>query len=419
MSNGRPIQLSQRVQEIPQALSIYLNQIVYEQRRKGRDIITLSLGEAYFKIPDLPFHPDDIAQGYHYTDSQGIPALRRKIAAFYYNHYGALVDPETELLITAGSKAAIFMAMQALLNPGDEVLIFEPAWLTYQEQARLIEAIPSFIPYDCPIDTFHHHFTARSKLLIINNPNNPAGRLFTREELISIYHQCRSNGIVVLVDEAYSDFVLDTPFHSMADIVPDKDGIILVNSLSKNMGMSGWRVGYIIAAPKLIEAILKLNQHIVTCAPSILQFHMARYFDDIIAATIPQAQHVVKKRRDIVRYLEQAGIHAMAGDGTFYFFISIGDFPDTSLNFALYLLLKYGIAVVPGCAYGRTTERFIRLSIGTESMERIQSALDTICQLIQAESFDWHELSMLMMVEDVKPFLEPYQLPQKGIPAHE
>src|SRR5258708_4110561 len=118
--NLPPMQLSDRVRQIPQALSIYINQLVYDLRRRGHDVTALSLGEAFFDIPLFDFRKLDIQKSYHYSDSQGIPELRKKIADFYTRHYGAQVDADKEVLITAGSKPAIFMAMQAILNPGDE-----------------------------------------------------------------------------------------------------------------------------------------------------------------------------------------------------------------------------------------------------------------------------------------------------------
>lgn len=379
---------SRRVDGIPQALSIYINQLVYDLKRRGHDIVTLSLGEAFFDIPLFDFKKLDINKCYHYSDSRGIPELRAKIADYYQRHYAAPVDSDRELLITAGSKPAIFMAMQATLDPGDEVLIHEPAWLSYPDQARLVGAQPRFIPYDAPVDTFARYIGPRTRMLVINNPNNPAGRLYRRDELLSLYALCRARGIYILVDEAYSDFVIDEPFHSMAALVPDKDGIIVVNSLSKNMGMSGWRVGYAIGAPPLIERMLKLNQHIITCAPSILVHYLAQYFDRITAITLPQVREVVEKRRRVAGMIDGAGLQRLDGSSTFYFFVGLGDFPGSSLDFALLMLLTKGIAVVPGSAYGDSTSRFVRVSIGTESEERIHDVLLIMKDTISARSFD-------------------------------
>jgi len=223
-------------------------------------------------------------------------------------------------------------------------------------------------------------------MLVINNPNNPAGRAYLASELDSIYDQCRPLGIYVLVDEAYSDFVIEDKFHSMAAMVPDKDGIIVVNSLSKNMGMSGWRVGYVVAAPLLINEILKINQHLITCAPTILQYYMAQYFDDVTAITLPQVREMVEKRTRVAALMDEIGLRRMAGGSTFYFLVNIENFPGSSLDFALDLLFNHQIAVVPGSAYGSSTERFVRVGVGTESEERIHDALLVMKDLINTKT---------------------------------
>lgn len=407
MSQIHEFQLSRVVQSIPEAMSIYINQLVYDQKRRGRDMTVLSLGEAYFDIPMFDFAEIDFTKGYHYSDSQGIPELRRKIAAFYGKQYNTLVDPDNELLISAGSKVLIYLAMQATLNPGDEVLIHEPAWLSYPEQARIVGAEPRFIPYNESAGRFVQYMTDRTKMLILNNPNNPAGRLYTKDELALLYESCRSRGIYILVDEAYSDFILDKSFESMARVVPDKHGIIVVNSLSKNMGMSGWRVGYVISAPAIIQSILKLNQHVVTCASTVLLQYMARYFDDVISRTLPQVRDVVLKRDRLGLFMDHIGLKRLAGGSTFYFFVSIDPFQGTDLELALYLLLNHQIAVVPGSAYGESTRRFIRISVGTESEERIKDALRMIKDVINMESFDREVMEKQIIHSNIRRFVQP------------
>lgn len=376
------------VAAIPQAISIYFNQIVYDLKRRGQDVTTLSLGEAFFDIPMMDFNKLDFNKGYHYSDSQGLPELRHKLADYYATHYGAPVSADDELLISAGSKPLIYMLMLTLLEPGDQVLIHEPAWLSYPEQARMVGAQPGFIPYDCPIEKFQDHFTARTRMLVINNPNNPAGRLYTMDELRALYEQCRPRGIYIMVDEAYSDFVVDEPFHSMAKVIPDKDGIVVVNSLSKNMGISGWRIGYVIASPPVITNLLKVNQHLITCAPTILLQYCSRYFDDIISVTLPQVRDVVEKRARVAAMMDELGLGRLPGGTTFYFFVNIGDYAGTSMQFALSLLLEHNISVVPGSAYGASTDRFVRVSIGTESEERIWEALIVIKRHIKTHRYD-------------------------------
>lgn len=379
--------LSHKVNEIPEALSVYFNQMVYDLKRKQRDIITLSLGESFFEIPRFDFQHLDFNRGYHYSDTRGLPLLRERIADFYRSKYDAPIESK-DILISAGSKVIIFMCMQAVVEPGEEVVIHEPAWLSYREQAHLVGADVSFIPFDVPCAEFLNHFSERTRMLILNNPNNPAGRIYKPEELLDLYRQCRNRGIYLMVDEAYSDFVLDDSFHSMAKLVPDLDGVIVINSLSKNMGMSGWRIGYVIAEQKLLSALIKLNSHLITCAPTILQQYLVEYFDDILTHTLPQVHAVVEKRERIKIRMKEIGLCHLPGCATFYFFVEVGDYSGSIHDLALYLLLEKGISVVPGSAYGATTERFLRVSIGTESEERIDYALQTLYDVLSGQAID-------------------------------
>lgn len=391
MKNGityPAMQLSDKVNAIPEALSVYMNNIVYAMKRRGDKIKVLSLGEAFFDIPMFPLDDIDFKKGYHYSESRGLPELRKVVSGYYSEKYNAPVNPNDEIIISAGSKPLIYMAFQAVLNPGDEVLIPEPAWLSYPEEIKLANGVPKFIPYDCPVEEFGKYFTEKTKMVIICNPNNPAGRMYTKAEMEKLYSICRPKGIYILADEAYSDFVIDGKFTSMVNVVPDKDGIIVVNSLSKNLGISGWRLGYAIAAPKVIYNILKLNQHLITCPATLLAMYVAHYFKDIIKITLPQAEAVVRKRAEVVDSMQKIGLEPFEGSATFYIFVNIGNYKKSSMDLGLYLLMKYGISVVPGTAYGQSTERFIRIGVGAESVETIKECLEIIKRVIENNEYD-------------------------------
>ena len=380
-------QTSQRVRRIPEAHSIYMNQLVYAFKRRGIRITTLSLGEAFFDMPFLSMDGIDFASGYHYSDSRGLPELREKIAEVYRERYHVSVDPAKEILVTAGSKIAIYLAMLATLNEGDEVLLPEPAWLSYVEQIKLVGAIPRFIPYHCAVSDYAGYFTERTRMIVINNPNNPSGRVYTRSELQGLHDACAQRGIYVLSDEAYSDFIGQDSFCALSSLSEHKKGLITVNSLSKNLGVSGWRIGYIIADPDLIFDVYKLNQHLITCAPTLLQMYLAKHYDALSDVVAPQIQATVEKRRRVQAVIERLGLRCLPGSSTFYFFLDIGAYRYTSTELAMYLLMKYQISVVPGSAYGKSTERFVRISVGTESEESIERALRTIRQVIENDEY--------------------------------
>lgn len=398
------LRLSSRVEQIPEALSVYINNLIYRLRRSGERVVTLSLGEAYFDLPFFGFTEEDVRSGYHYSESMGIPALREKVAA-YYGRYGASVDPEREILISAGSKPIVFMALQSVLEQGDEVLVHEPAWLSYPEQIKLAGGVPVFIPYDCPPSEFGRYVTDRTKAVIINNPNNPAGVAYAPDDLMRVYEEVRSRGGYVIVDEAYSDFVLGGEFESMAALVPDRDGVIVVNSLSKNLGISGWRVGYVISSPDVVYAILKLNQHLITCAPTILLNYLARNFDALLDSSLPQAREEVLYRERVRRYVESSGLRTLGGSTTFYMFVDVSEYGRPSLDLAMHLLMRHRIGVVPGSAYGESTDGFIRIGVGAESEETVMRAVDTIVDVVRGRRYDGELVATELDRLGARPFV--------------
>lgn len=373
---------SQVVADAAQAMSIRYNNLVYELKRQGVHVTVLSLGEAFFDIPLLPMDDLPYPHIYHYTHSRGIPELREKICAYYQRHFGVPIDPEREIIVTAGSKAAIHFSMMCVLDPGDEVIIHEPTWVSYPEQVKLCYAKPVLMPYTCTVRDYERYLTDRSKLIVINNPHNPRGEVMTRRDLQYLVELARAHGLYVLADEAYSDFLVDEEFHSLGAIDPEKSNVIICNSISKNFGISGWRLGYAITNPELTDQILKVNQHIITCPASILQYYMAAHFDEIIRITYPQIAEVVRKRREVADFMDELGLRYLPGAATFYFFVCIAPTRLTSEEFCTRLLMEEHISVVPGVGYGQSCDAFVRVSVGTESLADIKAALVKLQELI-------------------------------------
>lgn len=368
-----------------QAVSIRYNNLVYEMQQKGVDLTVLSLGEAFFEIPLFSFDDLPMPAAYHYTHSRGIPELRENLKVYFEKHFEFSFDPAKEIVITAGSKIAIHMALMALLNPGDEVIIHEPAWVSYPEQIKLCYGIPVQIPYHEDVYNFEKFITNRTKLIIINSPNNPTGKLFTIEELSYLNRLAIKYNLFILSDEAYSDFTAkNEQFVSLGNLDSTFSHSIIVNSISKNYGISGWRLGYIITNERLTEQILKLNQHLITCPPSILQFYIAKHFDEIIKITKPQILAVVEKRNDMLAFCSELGLNVLSGSATFYLFVSIAPSTLTSEEFCMRLLNEKNISVVPGVGYGKSCDGFVRVSIGTEPSERIKPALVALKKLVDA-----------------------------------
>lgn len=376
-----------------QALSIKYNNIVYEKQREGEDIIVLSLGEAFFDIPLNSFDDLPYPKILHYSHSRGIPELREKISKYFSEAYDVIFDSEKEIMITAGSKAAIHMALMTLIDPGDEVIIHEPAWVSFPEQVKLCYGVPIQVPYDKTVFDFEEYITDKTKVIIINNPNNPTGKVYNLEEMSHIYNLAQKYNLYVLSDEAYSDFVLNNDeFISFAELDTEKKHTIIVNSLSKNFGISGWRLGYMISNKDLINQALKINQHLITCPPTILEYYMVKYFQDILNITKPQIKKLIQKRYKISKFLDELSLKYLPGSSTYYFFISIAGSNLTSEEFCTKLLNEYHVSTAPGIGYGKSCDKFIRVSIGSENSERVKKGLESINDLISKTSTNQNKI---------------------------
>ena len=373
---------SRVVSDAHEALSIKFNNIVYDLKRTGAQVTVLSLGEAFFDIPLKPFDDLPFPDLYHYSHSRGVLELREKVCA-YYRRFGVHADPEREIIVTAGSKAAIHFSLMSMLDPGDEVLIPEPCWVSYPEQVKLCHARPVFVPHDRDIQDYERYLTPRTKVIIVSNPHNPRGQVLGRRDLERIVDLARRHGAFVLVDEAYSDFVLDEPFVSGGAVDPDKSHVVVCNSISKNLGISGWRLGYVIARESLIAQILKVNQHIVTCPATVLALYVAKHFEEILETCRPQIERLVRDRKRVAGVMDRLGLSYLPGSSTFYFFVSLAPSRLGSEDFCLRLLHEEHISAVPGIGYGASCDGFIRVSVGTEPLDRIEWALGRVRALIE------------------------------------
>lgn len=372
---------------VVQAISIKYNNRVYEMKQNGIDVTVLSLGEAFFDIPlysfeDLPF-PDL----YHYSHSRGLFGLRKKLSEYFGTEYDFHFDPNKNIIVTAGSKVAIHMGLMSLINPGDEVIVQEPYWVSYTEQVKLCHGVPVMVGYSCPVNKIEEYVTSKTCCIILNNPQNPTGKVYSRSDLEYLYALAVKKDIYILSDEAYSDFApADTKFYSMGHLDRTLKNTIVCNSISKNYGISGWRMGYIISNPEKIDQVLKINQHLVTCPSTILEMYIEKHFDDIIRITKPQIAELLAKRLQVVSMLERYKIGYLPGTAAFYLFVSIHPSKLTSIPFADRLLDEYHICVVPGIGYGGSCDDFVRMSFGTESLERIESGIAAMRELIDKSS---------------------------------
>ena len=306
-----------------------------------------------------------------YAITWGAKVFRDAIAAKAKSRWGLEVDPERQITVTCGSTEAMIASLLAVINPGDEVVIFEPFYENYGPDTILSGATPRFVTLHAPDWHFDPRelesaFNNRTRAIIINTPNNPTGKVFSREELQFIAGLCQKWNVLAITDEIYEHIVYDGHTHqAMATVDGMQDRTITINALSKTYSVTGWRVGYVIASPELTQGIRKVHDFLTVGAPAPLQEAGARalalpeeYYTDLAAA--------YQRRRDLLlKALRDANFHCSTPKGAYYI---MADFGELSLlndrDFTHYLVKDIGIAVVPGSSFFRESERgsrYVRL----------------------------------------------------------
>jgi len=368
---------SKIIKKLKPASSILINEKV-EQFKKKKKIVSLSLGEAFFKLIDFGIKKHLNDKNYHYSSSSGLEKLRKNICYDYKINQKILLDYKKNIIISSGAKILTYMSLKLFLEKGDNVLTFEPAWLSYIDQVQLNGAKLKYIPVNEKLQNFEKYIDKKTKVLIINNPNNPSGKLYTKSEITYLFKICKKNNIILISDECYSYFLHEKKkFFSAIELGKNNKNVIVVNSLSKNFGISGWRIGYVLSHEQNIKKLILLNQQIITCCPTILQSYVAENYFKLKKQTNKQIKNIVKKRIIIVNYLKENKFEFLNGDCTFYIFIKSKVYKNLD-KICEKILHNHNISVVPGQAYGANTKNFIRLSIGVEETKKIISALKKI-----------------------------------------
>jgi len=299
-----------------------------------------------------------------YAITWGSKSFRNAIASKANQHMGLQVDPEREITVTCGSTEAMIATLLAVVNPGDEVIIFEPFYENYGPDTILSGAIPRFVPLRPPDWTFdmeelERAFNSRTRAIIINTPNNPTGKVFSHQELQDIADLCRKWDVLVITDEIYEHIIYDGHVHTpMVTLDGMRDRTITINALSKTYSVTGWRVGFVIASPQLTQGIRKVHDFLTVGAPAPLQEAGARalafpgeYYKDLAAG--------YQRKRDLMlNALRTAGFDCSTPHGAYYIMAGFGAL--SSLNdtdFTRYLVQDIGIAVVPGSSFFHEPER--------------------------------------------------------------
>lgn len=355
------------------------------------DVISLSVGEPDFSTP---WHIRQegirtLEEGKTwYTPNAGLLKLREAIAAYTYRHGGVTYSPKEEILVTVGGSEAIDLALRALLNPGDEVLIPEPSFVCYDPLTRMAGGVPVPIvtraqdAFRLTAQALRAAITPRTKVLVLPFPNNPTGGVMRREHLEEIAAVLRGTNILILSDEIYGELTYGGQEHvSITEIPGMRERTLLVKGFSKAFAMTGWRLGYVCGPAPLMAAIIKLHQFALMCAPTTAQYAAIEAMEhgDEDVETM-RAEYDVR-RRFIVDELNRMGLTCFEPEGAFYVFPSIRAAGMSSEDFCQRLLKEKHVAVVPGTAFGDSGEGFVRVSYCyslkhiTEAMERMRAFL--------------------------------------------
>jgi len=357
-----------------------------------KDVISLGIGEPDF---DTPWHIRESAifameRGVtHYTSNLGYLELRRALAAYVQKNFGAEYNPECEVLITVGVSEALDLALRALLSPGDEVLYHEPCYVSYRATVLLAHGVPIAVPtraengFRLTRAMLEERVTPKTKVLMLNFPNNPTGGVMGREDLQDIAAFACERDLIVIADEIYAELTYDTTHTSLVSLPGLRERTIFLHGFSKAWAMTGFRLGYACGPAELIEAMMKIHQYTMLCASSLSQKAALEALARPETDVAEMKTEYRRRRNFIVSAFKEMGVECHRPLGAFYAFPSVARFGLPSKDFALQLLKEEKVAVVPGTAFGECGEGFVRCAYAT-SMDNIKEAMLRIKRFIHA-----------------------------------
>jgi len=348
-----------------------------------RDVISLSIGEPDF---DTPWHVREstvfaLERGAtHYTSNLGYLELRRALSRYVARQFGAEYNPETEILVTVGVSEALDLALRALLNPGDEVLYHEPCYVSYRALVLFAHGVP--VPVATRAEDgfrltramLESRVSPRTKVLLLNFPNNPTGAVLHRQDLEDIAAFVRERDLLVITDDIYAELTYDQPHTSIVSLPGMRDRTILLHGFSKAWAMTGFRLGYACAPAELTEAMLKVHQYTMLCASSLSQKAALEALSRPEQDVGEMVEEYRRRRNFIASALADLGLPCTRPLGAFYAFPQIARFGLSSKDFALRLLYEEKVAAVPGTAFGESGEGFLRCAYAT-SMDNLKEAM--------------------------------------------
>lgn len=354
------------------------------------DAISLGVGEPDF---DTPWHIRE--EGIYslergrtfYTSNAGLKELKIEIADYLKRRCSLSYDPASQIIVTVGGSEGIDVALRAMLNPGDEVLIPQPSYVSYEPCCILADGVPVVIElkeeneFRLKPEQLLEAITDRTKILILPFPNNPTGSIMAREDLEAIAPVLIEKDIFVLSDEIYSELTYDQDHVSIASIPGMQERTIVINGFSKAYAMTGWRLGYVAGPADILKQMLKIHQYAIMCAPTTSQYAAVEAMRNGDGDVQRMREAYNGRRRYLLHAMEEMKLQCFEPKGAFYIFPNISRFGMSSDEFATRLLMEEKVAVVPGTAFGECGEGFVRISYAY-SLEDLKEALGRVQRFI-------------------------------------
>lgn len=353
--------------------------------------ISLGVGEPDFDTPyfirDEGIYSLEKGKTF-YTSNAGLMDLKVEISRYMERRFQLHYNPKTEVLVTVGGSEAIDIGVRAMVDDGDEVLIPQPSYVSYEPCTILAGATPVVIDlkedngFKLTVEQILERLTEKTKVLILPFPNNPTGSIMTREELLPIAKLCVEKDIYVISDEIYCELTYKGEHVSIAGLPGMKERTIIVNGFSKSYAMTGWRLGYALGPELLIEQMAKIHQFAIMCAPTTSQYAAVLALRDGDEAVAGMRESYNQRRRFLLTRLREIGIDCFEPEGAFYVFPSIKKFNMSAEEFATRLLEEEKVALVPGTAFGECGEGFLRISYAY-SIQQIKEALQRLERFVK------------------------------------
>ncbi|UPM53233.1 aminotransferase A [Gottfriedia acidiceleris] len=356
---------------------------------KYDNVVALTLGQPDFPTPapikEAAIHAINLNQTV-YTPNAGLPALRNAASNFLKNKYALSYDPTNEVIVTVGASQALDVTFRTILNDECEVILPAPIYPGYAPIIQTCGAKPVFVDtstsgFKITPELLEEQITEKTRCIVLPYPNNPTGVTLTKEELENLANYLSQKDIFILSDEIYSELTYDTTHTSIASYPGMREKTIVINGLSKSHSMTGWRIGFIYAPAYLAQEILKVHQYNVSCATSISQYAAITALTDCIDSPIEMAKEYKIRRNYMIDRLEKMGLPCIKPEGAFYLFPSIKEFNMPSMEFALNLVEKHNLAVIPGEAFSEYGDSYIRLSYAY-SMKELEIACDRLEEFV-------------------------------------